>query len=62
MAAGAAGMIRASLSTRTLTAKLTAKAARIAAAAAENGLRARRADPLRWRLPRLLWPLITKGD
>lgn len=55
-------MIRASLSSPRLAASLTAKAARIAAAAAESGLRARRADPLRWRLPHLLWPLLSKGD
>lgn len=55
-------MIRASLSTRTLVSRLAAKAATLATAAAENRLRARRADPLRWRLPRLLWPLLSKGD
>ncbi|MCB5425226.1 hypothetical protein H0274_08155 [Altererythrobacter sp. CC-YST694] len=55
-------MIRASLSTRSLAARLGAKATILAQAAAENRQRTRRADPLRWRLPRLLWPLITKGD
>ena len=36
-------------------------AAMLAEALAETKLRARRADPLRWRMPRLLWPLFTKG-
>jgi hypothetical protein len=39
-------------------ARLTAKAAALAEARAE--LR-RRSDPRRWRTPRLLWPLFTKG-
>jgi uncharacterized phiE125 gp8 family phage protein len=34
---------------------------RLAAAHAEEKRRSRRADPVRWRIPRLLWPLIT-GD
>lgn len=41
--------------------RLEAKAARLAAAHAEATLRARRADPGRWRKARLLWPLST-GD
>jgi len=41
--------------------KLEEKAARIAAAHAEDKLRSRRSDPVRWRMPRLLWPLMT-GD
>jgi len=41
--------------------KLEERAARMAAAHAEDKLRSRRADPVRWRMPRLLWPLIT-GD
>lgn len=41
--------------------RLEAKAARLAAAHAEAMLRARRADPGRWRTARLLWPLST-GD
>lgn len=42
-------------------AKLARKAGAIAAAAAESRLRARRRDPLRWRMARLLWPAFTKG-
>jgi len=42
-------------------AKLEAKAARLAEAYAEEKLRSRRGDPVRWRMPRLLWPLMT-GD
>jgi len=42
-------------------AKLEAKAAQLAAAYAEEELRSRRADPARWRMARLLWPLMT-GD
>jgi hypothetical protein len=41
--------------------RLEERAARLAAAHAEEKLRSRRADPVRWRLPRLLWPLMT-GD
>ena len=41
--------------------KLEEKAARLAVAYAEDKLRLRRADPARWRMPRLLWPLTT-GD
>jgi hypothetical protein len=41
--------------------KLEAKAALLAAAHAERTLRARRSDPVRWRMARLLWPLLT-GD
>lgn len=44
-----------------LAERLEAKAARLAAAHAEAMLRARRADPGRWRKARLLWPLST-GD
>lgn len=39
-------------------ARLTARAVAIARARAE--LR-RSSDPARWRSPRLLWPLFTKG-
>jgi len=39
-------------------ARLAQRAAALAEASAESTLRARRADPLRWRLPRLLWPLF----
>jgi hypothetical protein len=38
--------------------QLEARAERLAAAHAEARLRKRRTDPARWRLPRLLWPLI----
>ncbi len=55
-------MIRAQLSARNLAARLAAKAAILASSAAENRLRARRTDPMRWRLPRLIWPLFTKGE
>ena len=34
------------------------RAERLASARAEERLRERRADPSRWRRPRLLWPLI----
>ncbi len=40
-------------------AKLEERAARLAKAYAEEKLRSRRADPLRWRMPRLLWPDMT---
>lgn len=39
-------------------ARLAAKAAALAEARAEIR---RRADPWRWRTPRLLWPLFAKG-
>jgi len=42
-------------------ARLTAKARMLAEARGENAVRARRNDPHRWRLPRLLWPIFTKG-
>ena len=45
-----------------LAARLTAKAAKLAAAAAENRARARRGDAQRWRKPRLLWPLFFAKD
>lgn len=35
------------------------KAARLAEAYAEESLRSRRSDPVRWRMPHLLWPLMT---
>ena len=43
-----------------LTARLTAKAEKLGQAHAETRARRRRRDPLRWRLPDLLWPLIAK--
>ena len=51
---------RATSQSRTI-AKLEERAARLAKAYAEERLRTRRGDPLRWRLPRLLWPDMT-GD
>jgi hypothetical protein len=42
-------------------ARLVGRAAALATAQAENAVRARRRDPWRWRLPRLLWPLFAKG-
>jgi hypothetical protein len=41
-------------------ARLAQRAAVVAEARAESALRARRRDPLRWRMPRLLWPLFTR--
>ena len=46
---------------RSLAGRLALRASARAAALAEERLRAARADPSRWRLPRLLWPLFTKG-
>jgi hypothetical protein len=43
-----------------LAAGLAAKAAALARAHGETVLRARRADPTRWRRARLLWPLFAK--
>jgi hypothetical protein len=42
-------------------AALAAKAAVLAQAYGENLIRARADDSARWRLARLLWPLIAKG-
>jgi hypothetical protein len=44
------------------TARLTGRADLLAKAHGENALRARRRDPWRWRLPRLLWPLFTRNS
>ena len=41
--------------------QLVRQAERLARAHGETTLRARRADPRRWRLARLLWPLFSKG-
>jgi hypothetical protein len=41
-------------------ARLARQAETLAAAQGENALRARRRDPWRWRLSRLLWPLFAK--
>jgi len=43
-----------------LAARLAARAAQVAVAAAETRLLARRGDPTRWRRARLLWPLFAK--
>lgn len=41
--------------------RLADKAERLAAARAEDNARQAAGDPSRWRDPRLLWPLFTKG-
>lgn len=41
--------------------RMAARAGLLAMARAEDLRRARAADGTRWRVPRLLWPLITKG-
>jgi len=45
----------------TFARRLARHAAAIASARAESRRRARRGDPLRWRLARLLWPTFAKG-
>jgi hypothetical protein len=45
---------------RTFAARLAARAAGLAEARAEAALRARRADPSRWRRAAVLWPLFAK--
>ncbi|WP_156495437.1 hypothetical protein [Croceicoccus estronivorus] len=47
--------------TANLAAHLSRQAGRLAAAHAEERLRANRDDPGRWRIAHLLWPLQTKG-
>lgn len=42
-------------------ARLAGQARQLAEAHAQERLRARRADPARWRDARLLWPLSAKG-
>lgn len=42
-------------------ARMAARAGLLAGAHAEAMRRARAADGTRWRVARLLWPLITKG-
>lgn len=54
-------MIRAAIAKTGLPQRLTAKAAALARAAAENRHREGRADSARWRKARLLWPLFTRG-
>jgi len=44
-----------------LAARLAQRAGRIAEAHGESVALARRANPRRWRLARLLWPRFTKG-
>ncbi|MCL4672527.1 MAG: hypothetical protein KJZ64_06240 [Sphingomonadaceae bacterium] len=57
-------MIRArtALSPHAFAQGLARKAARLAEARAANRLLARREDPRRWRMARLLWPLFTTKD
>ncbi len=43
-----------------LAARIARKAARLAEARVENGVRARRRDPGRWRSARLLWPTFAE--
>lgn len=43
-------------------ARLARRAQALALARHEERLRARHADPRRWRMARLLWPLFTTGD
>lgn len=45
---------------RSVWARVAARAERLGQAHAEARLRRRRRDPLRWRLPGLLWPLFAK--
>lgn len=57
------GMIRGRSQNRTgFAARLARRAEALAQAAAENALRARRADPARWRQARLLWPLFSRDN
>lgn len=55
-------MIAATLpAAQAFAARMAARAGLLAMARAEDLRRARAADPARWRMARLLWPLITKG-
>jgi hypothetical protein len=45
---------------RGLSKRLADRAGQLARAVIESRLRARRADPLRWRKAGLLWPLFIK--
>jgi hypothetical protein len=47
-------------SDRGLALRLADRAGQLARVVIENRLRARRADPHRWRKAGLLWPLFTK--
>lgn len=62
MAADALAMIRAGMAMngQTQAQSLARHAARLVAAHVEDSWRMARADPWRWRNPRLLWPLFTK--
>jgi hypothetical protein len=55
-------MIRATpvLSPRAFARSLARKAARLAEARTETRALSAREDPRRWRMARLLWPLMTK--
>lgn len=53
---------RSALSPRAFAHGLARKAARLAEARAEDRLLAQRADPRRWRMARLLWPLFATKD
>lgn len=55
-------MIRAGMAMngQTQAQSLARHAARLVAAHVEDSWRMARADPWRWRNPRLLWPLFTK--
>lgn len=45
----------------TIARRLADRAVALASAQAEEDARQARDDPSRWRDPRLLWPLFTKG-
>lgn len=51
-------MLRAESRITGLAARLTRRAATLAAAHGELIVRRRRSDPLRWRVARLIWPLF----
>ncbi|WP_324262152.1 hypothetical protein U4960_03105 [Altererythrobacter sp. H2] len=53
---------RSTLSPSAFAQRLARKAARLAEARAGASLLARREDPRRWRMARLLWPLFTSKD
>lgn len=53
---------RAAISPGAFAQSLARKAVRLAEARTETRLLARRTDPRRWRMARLLWPLFTSKD
>jgi len=53
-------VLRSASDERGLVARLATRAEALGRAHAEARLRRRRGDPLRWRLPGLLWPLFTR--